>query len=424
DQIRAPARMIVLADLGLAAMAAFGLDQLIRAARPTRWHALAALGLCSIAALVLAMGLPQARSLPPADRISGATRSVLTAAALLACSGLLVAFLGWRPRTRWLFPLLLAVDLIGLGSTVEVERQDPTLGFQHPDVVAFLEQDPSLFRIDDTAAAWQPSAALFHNLYDVGGVYNPLALAPYEAYRWAVGDRDSPLYHLLGVKYVLADKGAAPDSDALVPAFAGEEIDVYLNTAALPRALFVTHANVVDHHEDAWQAIHDPAFDPTRTVVLESGGPGVAASDLAEDAEGQLSSADARLNRVAAKVKPGNRRVAPSEPGVIPGPRLSFDHYGLNRLAVEVETATHGWLVLSDVFYPGWRAAVDGEPASVLRADYVFRAVRVPAGKHVVEMWFAPWTWRVGLSVSVVTWMAAGALIVGSLRRRRNEGQG
>jgi len=82
--------------------------------------------------------------------------------------------------------------------------------------------------------------------------------------------------------------------------------------------------------------------------------------------------------------------------------------YGLNEVELAVRTPVSGYLVLSDVYYPGWRATVDGAPAEVLRADYVFRAVMLPPGEHTVRMEFASWTWRVGLAVSIVTWVGLG----------------
>jgi len=335
--------------------------------------------------VLLAVGLPQARAVPPPDRVPQATASIVAAAALLGLSGLLVWLARRRRWAAWLFPLLLAADLVGLGSTLEAEPHDPTLGFHHEDVVAFLRQDAGLFRIEGDTGAWQPDAALVHGLYDVGGVFNPLSLAPYQAYRWAVGERGAPLYNLLGVKYVLARKGKPPGDERLVPVYtANPEIDVYLNTAALPRALLVYRSQVVADHTAAWQAIHAPEFDPTQTVVLEQGEPLVA--------------------------DPGD------------GERhISFTRYGLNEVELAVRTPVGGYLVLSDVYYPGWRATVDGAPAEVLRADYAFRAVLLPPGEHVVRMEFAPWTWRVGLAVSIITWVGlviwAGVAFRGRLQR-------
>ena len=387
DQIRAPARLIVLGNFGLAAVAAYGLDGLLSEQgwfrRRAKWVGLAGV----IAGLILLVwALPLARALPPPDRVPKATRSIAVASGLLVLNGLLVTIARVGKGTGWLFPLLLAVDLIGLGSTVEIEPNDPTLGFEHHDIVAFLRQDRSQFRIENTAGAWQPDAALVHGLYDVGGVYNPLGLAPYEAYRWATGERGSPPYNLLGVKYVLADKGASPGDERLVPVYdAAPEIDVYLNTVALPRALFLTCAQVVSGHEAAWAAIHATTFDPARVVVLE---------------REQLQDAAGAEECVAAAGRA----------------QLSFVRYGANRIVLVVESEAAGWLVLSDVYYPGWRASVDGTRTPVVRADYTFRAVRVPPGEHLVEMRFVPWTWYVGLALSTLTW---GCLAIGAIAKLR-----
>ena len=61
-----------------------------------------------------------------------------------------------------------------------------------------------------------------------------------------------------------------------------------------------------------------------------------------------------------------------------------------NRVELRANTATAGFLVLTDVWYPGWTCTVDGEPTTVYRANYVFRAVALPAGVHEVVFRFEP----------------------------------
>ena len=382
DQVRAPARLIVLADLGLAVLAAYGFHRVLESGRSDRVLWTGAGALIGAGAL-LAVGLPGASRIPPVDRIPQATASVLVATALLGLSGLILLLSRGHRGWAWLLLLLLPVDLVGLGSSLEVEVNDPTLGFRHEDVIEFLRRDASLYRIEGAARAWQPDAALVYGLYDIGGIYNPLGLAPYGAYRWAVGDRGSPLYDLLGVKYILSDKDHPPGGEEIAPVYSeNPAIDVYLNTGALPRALLVYRSRVVPDHAAAWEAIHAPAFNPAEVVVLEHG----------EELSGE----------------PGD------------GERyVSVARYGLNEVEIVAQTPIGGYLVLSDVYYPGWKVTVDGRPAEVMRANYVFRAVQLGPGEHRLKFTFTPWTWRVGVTVSVITWLGMGASAAILLARRR-----
>jgi len=67
--------------------------------------------------------------------------------------------------------------------------------------------------------------------------------------------------------------------------------------------------------------------------------------------------------------------------------------------------------VLTDIWFPGWTCTVDEQPAEVQRADFLFRAVAVPAGKHDVIFTFAPASYRWGKYLSQFT-LAAVCLCV------------
>jgi uncharacterized membrane protein YfhO len=69
-----------------------------------------------------------------------------------------------------------------------------------------------------------------------------------------------------------------------------------------------------------------------------------------------------------------------------------------------------GYLVLSDTFYPGWRAFVDGRRAEIVPADHAFRAVYVPVGQHVVEFRYQPGSLQFGAILSALAWLAFAAL--------------
>lgn len=95
---------------------------------------------------------------------------------------------------------------------------------------------------------------------------------------------------------------------------------------------------------------------------------------------------------------------------------------------LEVETRSPSWLVLRDSYFMGWEAEIDGKPARIYRADYLFRAVLVPPGIHRVGFFYRPLVFRIGLVISsasilLILVLAANRWVVcwgGPFRRRVN----
>ena len=380
--LRAPARFILLTNFSLAALAALGLHRLLNddvaLSRLIKWSGLVVGS--GLAALVIAYQPFQAAG--HADHLEYALEFFGVCAAL-------IFFALWRhielKRSAAVCLIgLTAFELIALGSTVEIDRADPTLGYQHQAVIDFLRADPNVFRIENAASAWQPDAALMRGLSDIGGIFNPLGLANYETYRGGMGPRGAALYNFLGAKYVLANKNEPPGAVSFVPVFnADPQIDVYLNTKALPRALLIDQVQAVSSGEAAWAAIHAPGFDPATRVVIE--GPAELA-DL-ETPSGQRA--------------------------------LSFGAYTANRVELTVQTPAPTMLVLSDVYYPGWSATIDDQSTVIYPANFAFRAVLIPGGSHRVVFQFEPGSWKIGGLISGVTAAALLLLMMRRARRRR-----
>jgi hypothetical protein len=388
--MRAPARAVFVMDFALAALAALGLHALIHAPeerlRPALRRILRAapwvvggLALFALPLAFYAVLTSQDKDAVIFARTSAAANGLVFFLGLLV-AGVGLVYLRYRGALRPAAAGALAVgllffDLASLGSNVDVGYQDPTRGFDHPAVVQFLKSDRGLYRIDartDVWEAWQPNTGLLHGMYDVGGLINPLSLADYEGYWNAIPSRSSPLYDFLNAKYVIASKQVTLDWEKFAPVFdADPALNVYLNRQALPRALVVHRAMAAPDHAAALAALRAPDFDPATAVVVE-GGEGLQA--------------------------------VPSRPASV-----EFEAFDSNHIRLRVDTPADGYLVLSEVWYPGWRARVDGAPAPVLRANYAFRAVRLSPGEHRVELDFAPRSWRVGLVISGLTVLGLGA---------------
>ncbi len=165
------------------------------------------------------------------------------------------------------------------------------------------------------------------------------------------------------------------------PSLFPEAIRVWRVPGALPRSWVVGGSRVAEGRP-AFEILSGAGFDPSRDVLL---------------AEGPA------------------RDAAPGFVGASRVVRLAPD-----RVVLEVEASSPGFVVLADAFDPGWRARVDGRPAPVRRANVAFRAVAVPSGRHVVEMTYRPRGATRGLMLSGVGLLAMlGVALFGRARRGR-----
>lgn len=85
---------------------------------------------------------------------------------------------------------------------------------------------------------------------------------------------------------------------------------------------------------------------------------------------------------------------------------------------MQSESTAAGILFLSDNFYPGWTATIDDQPTPIYRANYTFRAVVVPAGKHEVKFIYQPLSVKLGLIISAVSLLMVGIYLKKSNRAK------
>ena len=84
--------------------------------------------------------------------------------------------------------------------------------------------------------------------------------------------------------------------------------------------------------------------------------------------------------------------------------------YEANELHYETNSSTGGIVVFSEIYYPGWKATIDGKPLALGRADYVLRAAYIPAGKHQIVMEFRPTSVK---ATETVAYVALCLLVLG-----------
>jgi hypothetical protein len=211
--------------------------------------------------------------------------------------------------------------------------------------------------------------------------YDPLELERYSRFITAVSDPQARAYDLLHARYLVAtqemDFGTVQAESA--PQLLGQQagVWVYERPATFPSAWLV-HQVEVQESAAVLERINDPAFDPGRVALLEQD----PACELTQPESGDAD--PAQLEDV------------------------QFSRRGNNRIEIDVQAASGGVLVLSEIYYPGWRATVDGEPVPILQADYVLRAVCVPAGEHQVTLSFSPASLKVGAGITLLCLLLVG----------------
>jgi hypothetical protein len=89
-----------------------------------------------------------------------------------------------------------------------------------------------------------------------------------------------------------------------------------------------------------------------------------------------------------------------------------------NRIRLKAELKHAGFIVASEVYYPGWIAEMDGRPVPLLEADYILRAIPVPAGSHDITLYFRSRSFSWGLALSILT--LVGLVAVWLVTRLRN----
>ena len=89
-----------------------------------------------------------------------------------------------------------------------------------------------------------------------------------------------------------------------------------------------------------------------------------------------------------------------------------------DEVIVLTEAGTPGYLFLGDMFYPGWKAFVDGKQEPIMRGDYLFRVVRIPAGEHKVQFVCDPFSIKLGIAITILTvFLVIGIVFYGLARR-------
>ena len=322
-------------------------------------------------------------------------------------------------------PVVLGLAALTLADTWRIDRlflhyEDPARWSDfrqvNPRTVSHLRQQPGKFRVFPIPSYSFLSDPRFHldgadvvtafnnytlRRYDrlldefrtVEGVLQGLVQARLRGQAFQYTDDQvlaaiAPLLDLVNARYLVTPGPVQLQAKGYPEAFAAEGVRLYENPGALPWFQLHTNAVVIEGETSVLRDIADGQVDLRRTVVLE------ATSPIALPGPG----ADVTADRVRQEV---------------------YDyHDGVVR--VRVQAGGPRLLVVSDNFHPHWRATVDGAEAPIVRANYVWKAVPVPAGEHTVELTYHSRPVAIARTVSAVCAALVLAYVGFALWRRRS----
>ncbi len=369
-------------NFALAGLAAIGLDNVIRE-RPSKWRIASVAGSLVAIGVLYGLLLGRYRINPGADTV----RLHLELSKLLLVGGGLVVVLCLR-RTRlsgrqagMAILALICIDLVPGVLRDRLNRYDPWK--DPPRYVSFLRSDRSLFRIHSIRdIALTPNVPQGLGLHALGSrqTFNPPRVdrflrtffetqhLPYPKIESLVPE-PRWILDLLNVKYLIAylptpAEIASLEAAGLSEVFVDGSYHVLRNRRVWPRAWM---ARSVLHVPNAEAALEAVATIKVGAVVIE-----------------------------------GQERV----PTPLAGGRVSVVRYTPDRIELRAESTGPGIVVLSDSIADGWTASVNGRQATLLPANYAFRAVRVPAGISTVRFEYRTPGLRAGI------WFSAASLLL------------
>lgn len=316
---------------------------------------------------------------------------------------LLIRFTIKRSVSKFIPRLILALFMmgdLGLWSGLRPKSSTPEELLRHAPVAKVLQQDPSPHRVmilddgslDSRRLFLRPQGNLIYGIATPDGyeqLYNRRYVRFYHlltknttpGLEWngmlqQFNEFDKALADFINVKYFVTSlanpklETSEYEKIAEVPPY-----KIFRNKAVFPRAFTVRHVFLAKDEEQALDFLRNSPGKLRDTIVLEG-----------KDASNELE-----------------KSAASSEKKEIYQDRVVITRYEPNRVEIQADLQSTGYVVLTDTAFPGWKVTIDDQTAKSERVDLTFRGVRVPAGRHAIRWVYDPISGRLGMIFSAGT---------------------
>jgi hypothetical protein len=320
--------------------------------------------------------------------------------AIAAAIGLHAVVERLRFGPRWRTALVVSAGLVTLVDVIVCARANrgrllvPDGGLvesaQHRQLSHMLQADRSWYRF------WFPPTVLRQNhafqlgVRSVGG-YDALYLGRYGRFAHAMTDTPPPpnLVTVISARTFLNAATAFPFK-VLGVKYASHDGRIWTHPSPIRRAWFVTRARRVHDEASALAYMRGERFVPYGEAVFES----PEADGLGLPASGE-----------------------PDPPAAESNFDIAIDEFSPEHLRIRLGPHPAGYLVLSEIFYPGWRATIGGKEVPIHRADSILRSLPLRADENEIEMVYRPSSLRLGAAISLAALVLASAGLWASRRR-------
>ena len=264
------------------------------------------------------------------------------------------------------------IDLYQFGHKFSKGENSPTDFYPNSRMVNFLQQEreKEIFRIKTREGGYmllKRNESILWKLDALEG-YTSLPLERYLSFDIPTSRKNE----LLNTKYLI-------NIDTIQ-----NRLGIIENSKYLPRVFFCYDYHVVKGDTAILSLLASDTFDVSQVVILEE-----TPSEQLSDQKGNTS--------------------------------VNIQHLRNDYINVSVKTDQPGFLVLSEVYYPEWKACIDGKSTKIYRADYTLRAVYVPAGEHKIEMYYSKRNITIGGLIALITLIFSVIIGLVSFQRTRRK---
>jgi hypothetical protein len=189
------------------------------------------------------------------------------------------------------------------------------------------------------------------------------------------------LFNLLSVKYLIFKKNDVHDFNVNSIFWQDKNWVIIKNNNSLPHVYFVENFEVIKDGKQILMRMFNSTFDPKNSVILE---------DVPNFSK-------KKSNNITNKIKQIN--------------------YAPNNILLETNVNEDQLLILTDNYYSGWKAYIDGKETRICRANYTFRAIVVPNGIHTIKFSYEPYSVKIGIAISLISLLLYFILYIIYIRR-------